>query len=402
MSLRSSIRKKLDNSIERVNRLFDRYPRTYISLLCFFAVTGYAFVFLFPVLAIVSVTNIFEIFFGSTTFEWTQLLFWLSVLVFTAQISYRMFVTRPVPAVGFTMPESKIPKVYEVVERLQTHFKRPVIHKIIISANYELDIIKTPFWMLPVWSTNTLVIGLPLLICLTPNQFEQMVARRIGQFSKQHNMITNWLYQLNGIWQQYSYIYGKQKNIESWFLKLFYLSYAVLYKKFSVLAARKDELSADKYAMEMYFHEEICEMITTDTLCRWYLKNRFWPAIEKAYSDKDKETHKPYRKLTTVIRGNLNVVTKSMLNNLMNDEVVEPANRNPALHQRLVEIGHVEPIMKKYTGESAADFYLGTSLNGALNLMDKLWYKNNYKKNHPKKISKKRWIPVLNRDQLRN
>jgi len=395
MNLRSSIRKKLNSSIERVNRLFDRYPRTYISLLCLFAVSGYAFVFLFPVLSIASVINIFEIFFGDGAFEWTQVLFWLSVLVFTAQISYRMFVTRPVPAVGFTMPESKIPKVYEVVERLQTHFKRPVIQRIIISANYELDIIKTPFWMLPVWSTNTLVIGLPLLICLTPNQFEQMVARRIGQFSKQNNMITNWLYQLNGIWQQYSYIYGKQKNIESWFLKLFYMSYAALYKKFSVLAARKDELSADKYAMEMYFHEEICEMITADALCRWYLENRFWPAIEKAYSDKNKETHQPFRKLTTVIRGNLNVVTKSMLNNLMNDEMPDATSRIPTLRQRLVEIGHVEPTMKKYTGESAADYYLEKSLNGALNLMDKLWYKNNIKKKNQKKTSKKKWIPVL-------
>jgi len=395
MNLRRSIRNKLNSSIEHINRLFDRYPRTYISFLCLFAVTGYAFVFLFPVLAIASVINLFEILFGDGVLEWTQILFWLSVLVFTAQISYRMFVTRPVPAVGFTMPESKIPRVYEVVQRLQTHFKRPVIQRIIISANYELDIIKTPFWMLPVWSTNTLVIGLPLLICLTPNQFEQMVARRIGQFSKQNNMITNWLYQLNGIWQQYSYIYGKQKNIESWFLKLFYKSYAALYKNLSVLAARKDELNADKYAMEMYFHEEICEMITADALCRWYLENRFWPAIDKAYSVKNKETHQPYRKLTSVIRGNLNVVTKTMLNNLMNDEVVKSMSRNPTLHQRLVEIGHVEPIMKRYNGESAADYYLGKSLNGALNLMDKLWYKNNIKKNSQKRTSKKRWIPVL-------
>ncbi len=396
MGIKNSIRERVDNSVERINLLFSKYPRSYIISLCLFALSGYAFVLLFPVLVIISIINIYNILFGAVTIGWLEVFFWLSVLLLAVQISYRMFVTRPVPAVGFTMPKAKIPKVYEVVERLQLHFKRPVIHRIIISANYELDIIKTPRWMLPIWSSNTLVIGLPLLICLTPSQFEQMAARRLGQFSKQNNMLTNWLYQLNGIWQQYSYIYGKQKNIESGFLKLFYMTYAAAYKKFSIYAARQDELSADAYAMEMYFHEEICEMITADALCRWYLDQRFWPAINKAYSDKDKETHKPFRKLLTIIRANLNTVTKSMLNNLLADNAVDANNRYPSLQQRLEKIGHIEPIMKKYSGESAADFYLGTSLNGALNLMDKLWYKNNKKKINQKKPSKKRWVPIMN------
>jgi hypothetical protein len=396
MSFRSSIRQRVDFSIERVNQLFSRYPRTYIASLCLLALSGYAFVLVFPVLVIASFFNMYDILFGVAAVEWWHALTWFLIMLLSAQISYRMFIIRPVPAVGFTMPESKIPKVYEVVKRLQAHFKRPTIHRIIISANYELDIIKTPRWMLPVWSSNTLVIGLPLLICLTPSQFEQMVARRIGQFSKQHNMVTNWLYQLNGIWQQYSYIYSKQKNLESWFLKIFFMTYAALYKKFSVLAARKDELSADEYAMETYFHEEICEMITADALCRWYLDNRFWPAIDKAYSVKVKETQQPYRKLAAVIRGNLNTVTRPMLNNLLVDEISDPKNRYPSLHQRLDKIGHIEPVMKKYTGESAADFYLGTSLNGALNLMDKLWFKTKKKKANQKKMPKKSWLPILN------
>jgi len=395
MGINSTLNEKLSKSRARINQLIVRNPRTYISFLCLLAFTGYAFVLLFPMLVITSISSIFTILFENDVIDGLHFLIWFAILLISGLISYRMIATRPVPAVGFTMPESKIPKVYEVVQRMQTHFKRPKIDRIIISADYELNIVKTPKWMLPVWSSNTLVIGLPMLICLTPHQFEHMVARRMGQFSKQHNMITNWLYQLNNIWKQYSYIYGKQKSLESSLLKMFFMTFSAVYERLSVAAARMDEFNADDYAMQIYFHEDICEMITTDALCRWYLEKRFWPAIDKAYNEDTKDSHQPYRKLTAVIRENLNKVNKPMLNNLLMDETIEYKNRYPSLRQRLDKIGYTEPLMKRYSGESAADFYLGASLNGALNLMDKLWCKNN-KKISDSKVSRKKWIPIFN------
>jgi Zn-dependent protease with chaperone function len=395
MGFKGSYKAKCDSLGRSFERFSARFPRLYISFLCLFAFIGYGFVFLFPGLTIFSFNSIYEILFSENDINWQLVLLWFVVLLFSAQLTYRMIVTRPVPAVGFTMPESKIPKVYSMVAMLQSHFKRPAIQRIIISANYEVDIVKTPRWMLPIWSTNTLVIGLPLLICLTPQQFEHMVARRIGQFSKRHNMVSNWLYQLNSIWEQYSYIYAKQKSLESKALQLFFMVYSFIYKRLSVSVARLDEFNADDYAMQLYNHEDICEMITADALSRWYLAKRFWPAIEKAYSAKNKNTHQPFKKLVTVIPTNLKNITDDLLIKLSANEVVERSNRLPSLQKRLERIGYNIPQMKKYTGESAADCYLGSSLNGSLNLMDKLWLKNNQKKKNKKKSIKERLIPVF-------
>jgi len=395
MDFKVALESKIDAVVQHIERMATKFHRTYLVLIGAFALIGYAFVLLFPALAIVSISSLYETLVANGEIDWRLTSVWLLILLISVQLSYRMFVTRPVPAVGFTMPESKIPKVYEVLEMVQSHFKRPVIHRVIISANYELDIVKTPRWMFPVWSSNTLVIGLPLMICLTPEQFEHMLARRIGQYSKQHNMMTNWLYQLNGIWQQYSYIYSKQKSIESVVLKLFYTMYSALYKKSSVYAARSDEFNADGYAMELYSHDVICEMITADAFCRWYLEKRFWPAIEKANLENNDVMTQPYRKLTTVIRNNLKIITPDMLNKLARDEIVERKNRYPSLQQRLEKIGHVKPDMARGAGESAADHYLGASLNGALNLMDKLWCKKNKKKLNKKKIFKNGWMPAF-------
>ncbi|MCW8936099.1 MAG: hypothetical protein OQK98_15410 [Gammaproteobacteria bacterium] len=390
-----TLEKKIDAVVQHIERLVTKFHRTYLVLIGLFALIGYTFVLLFPALALLSINSLYEALIANGDINWKSVFTWLLTLLLSVQLSYRMFITRPVPAVGFTMPESKIPRVYEVIDQVQSHFKRPVIHRVIISANYELDIVKTPRWMLPVWSSNTLVIGLPLMICLSPEQFEHMLARRIGQYSKQNNMMTNWIYQLNGIWQQYSYIYSKQKSIESLILKLFYTMYSALYKKFSVYAARSDEFNADAYAMEMYSHDVICEMITADAFSRWYLEKRFWPAIEKANLENHDAMTQPYRKLTTVIKNNLKIITPDMLIKLARDEVIERKNRYPSLQQRLERIGHAKPCMNRGAGESAADYYLAASLNGALNLMDKLWYKKLKKKLNKKKIFNKGWMPAF-------
>jgi len=397
MSVGSEFRTRLDSLYNKIESLINKYHRTYLGFVCLFALLGYAFVLLFPVMVIMSASYIIEAVFSADAFDLQRVLIWSVVLLISALLSYRVITTRPVPAVGFTMPETKIPKVYELVDKLQAHFKRPTIHRIIITANYELDIVKAPQWMLPIWSKNTLIIGLPLMMCLSPKQFEHMVARRIGQFSKQHNPVTNWLYQLRGIWGQYTYIYGKQKSPESKILEWFFMAYDAFYKTVSIYAARTDELNADTYAMEMYMHDDIREMITADAVCRWYLEKKFWPAIDKVASVKADVPLNPYRKLSTVIKGNLSSENISGLKRLAFKHKPARNSSVPSLRVRLINIGHETPEMVENKGDNAAEFYLGASQNGAINLMDKLWFKNNKKKHNKRKIFKNGLMPALKR-----
>jgi len=252
-----------------------------------------------------------------------------------------------------------------------------VIHRIIVSAEYELDIVKTPKWILPLWSKNTLVIGLPLLLCVTPKQFECMVARRIGQFSKRQNPITNWLYQLRGIWKQYSDAYAKQPYIDTKVMQWIYEVYAKSYDLVSVYAARTDELYADKYLMELYSHENVSEMISVDAVCRWYLTCRYWPAINKIVATKTATPMTPFRKLAPAIRVNLKADKLPAILKEVSRVVPDWKDPIPSMKIRLDHIGHDKPHMSENIGESAAEHFLGASLNGSLNLLDKLWLKKN-------------------------
>jgi len=297
----------------------------------------------------------------------------LVISVISGLICYRCMQYKPVALVGLTLVEDKAPELFNLVEQIRSHYKRPKIHRIVITSDYQLDIVKTPYWALPVWSMNTLMIGLPALQCLSAKHFECLLARRFGQFSKRNNLITNWLYQLRAIWPQYHSSYSKQKTPGIEPLKWFFAVYAPLYASVSVHAARRDELNGDAYAMELYNDEVVREMITTDAVCRYYLENRYWPAVNKIAALQTKSQPSPHKKMAPAVLANLKA---EKLNEIVNETVrtaPDPTDPLPALKDRIQSIGHDQPHMNEFRDPSAAAQYLNSALNIVITIVDKLW-----------------------------
>ena len=359
-----------------IESLIHKFPRFYLGCLTLLALFGYAYVLLFPLLVPVGLLNIYQLFMLGDVANWQSTLTWFAIVSIAALVSYRSTQIKLKPPVGLTLAEDKAPELFELVQKHRNYFKRPAIHRIVVTAHYELDIVKTPLWALPVWSTNTMIIGLPVLQSLSPKQFECVVARRIGQFSKRYNPLTNWLYQLRAIWQQYRVSYSQQKVFGIEPLKWFFSAYAPLYAKASLNAARLDELNADTYAMELFNDEEVLEMITADALCRWYLHNQFWPAVYKIASIETKSPQTPHTKIASAVHAIKSGDRLDILIDKVYRQKPHSIQAIPSLQDRIKNIGHEKPHMKEQTAESAAVFYLGASVKGVVDIIDKLWLKS--------------------------
>lgn len=359
-----------------IESLIHKFPRFYLGCLTLLALFGYAYVLLFPLLVPVGLLNIYQLFMLGDVANWQSALTWFAIVSIAALVSYRSTQIKLKPPVGLTLTEDKAPELFELVQKHRNYFKRPAIHRIVVTAQYELDIVKTPLWALPVWSTNTMIIGLPVLQSLSPKQFECVVARRIGQFSKRYNPLTNWLYQLRAIWQQYRVSYSQQKGFGIEPLKWFFSAYAPLYAKASLYAARLDELNADTYAMELFNDEEVLEMITADALCRWYLHNQFWPAVYKIASIETKSAQTPHTKIASAVHAIKSGDRLDILIDKVYRQKPHSIQAIPSLQDRIKNIGHEKPRMKEQTAENAAVFYLGASVKGIVDIIDKLWLKS--------------------------
>ena len=369
-NIHRNFRNKLYSLIQSA---LDKYPRTYLGFITVFAVIGFAYILLFPLLIITSLLNIHQAMTLNDALDWKTAAVWLLVTLVASLVTFRASKLKVGTPAGLCLTEEKAPELFKMVRHFSTHFKRPVIHKIVITGDYELDIVKTPKWPLPVWSTNTLVIGLPLLQSLKPKQFECMMARRIGQFSKRDNPLTNWLYQLRKIWQQYRLLYAKQKDFGIEPLKWFFAAYAPFYTATSAYAARRDELNADTYAMGLYHDEEVREMVTADAVCRAYIQNLYWPAVYKIAAIDKKSLPTPHSKMASAVHASLK---GDRLNDLIEKVYEEKPAWNdprPSLRDRIANIGHVNPRMEESTSGTAAAHYLGASMKSVITLIDKLW-----------------------------
>ena len=372
----SSARALLYKPYSVIATLSHKFPRFYLGCVVLLALAGYAFVLLFPLLVLTGPLNIYNEIAVNDITNWQSVFIWLAVVIAAALVSYRMTQVKLKTPIGLALVEDKAPELFKLVQQHRNYFKRPEIHRIVITADYELDIVKTPMWALPVWSTNTLIIGLPVLQSLSPKQFECVVARRIGQFSKRYNPLTNWLYQLRSIWRQYRLTYSQQKGFGFEPLKWYFAAYAPLYATVSRYAARLDDLNADTYAMEIFNDEAVLEMITADALCRWYLHNQFWPAIYKIASIETKSLPTPHTKMASAVHAMKNGERLDSLIEKVYKEKPHSSEAIPSLQERIKNIGHEKPHMKQQTTENAAVFYLGSSAKAVIDVIDKLWLKS--------------------------
>jgi hypothetical protein len=353
-----SLLQRFDTGVES---LAESCPRGYLLAATVLALAGYGWLLLFPWLVLAGISGAYEALTGQPAVAWSRLLIWSTVTAGSVLVTWRMVQFRPALPAGVVLDRRKATALFDLVDELGRHYRRPGIDRVVINGEFALELVKTPYCALPLWSMKTLVIGLPLIQGLSPSQFRCALARRLGQFSKRRNPLGNWLYQLRRIWPQYAIATSVEDpgfQPVRWFFRIF----APLYERISLPAARLDELVADSYAMEVCSDEEMLDTISTETVCRLYLEEKYWPTYSKLTARVREIMPKPHAGMAPVLRAGLQGdrcqewLMKAMEREPRGDDPM------PSLAKRVENIGHRKPHMSGITPESAASVYLDTAM----------------------------------------
>jgi len=336
-------------------------PRGYLLAATVLALAGYGWLLLFPWLVLAGISAVYEALTAQPAVAWSRLLIWSTVTAGSALVTWRMARYRPTLPAGVVLDREKAATLFDLVDELGRHYRRPGIDRVVISEEFALELVKTPYCALPLWSMNTLVIGLPLIQGLSPTQFRCALARRLGQFSKRRNPLGNWLYQLRQVWPQYA-IAPRAPDPGFQPVRWFFLFFAPLYQRISLPAARLDELVADSYAMEVCSDEEMLDTISTETVCRLYLEEKYWPTYRKLTARVREIMPKPHAGMSSVLRAGLQGdksqewIKKAMEREPLDDDPM------PSLAKRVENIGHRKPRMNGIAPDSAATVYLDAAI----------------------------------------
>ena len=352
--------------------LSNRQTRIYLILTVMFGAAGYLFLFLFPTLLVVMpVTLLYSVQSVMSTQQWFLVTVQVLFLFTGAVMTYTIFKLRFSLPSGLELTEAGFPRLFELLHELYEIYGEPRIDRVILRDRFDIRLIKTPRNGFAFSTTRTLVIGLPVLLAMSPLDVHVLLARRVGQLAGKDHRLNSWLYFLRDMWGHYL---GCGDGRGSSFVKsvyAFFQNYVPRYRSFSVGVARSSELEADRYALQAINDRDTARSITYQVLAETYLVRSYWPNVLQSAKQSGGSKMPPHAGMAKVFEGGLSggEVQAQLKRVKRGGEIRKSAM--PPLTDRLDNIGYQEPLLPKPLPVTAARFYLGSACDTCIEVIDK-------------------------------
>jgi hypothetical protein len=352
--------------------LFSRQARIYRILTLMAGAGGYLFLLLFPALLIsMPVLIYYSIEPEMSEMQWFLVTIEVMSLVIGGVLTFAISSMRFSLPTGLELTEARFPRLFELLQELGSTYGEPRIDRVILRDRFVVRIVKTPCNGFAFSTTRTLIIGLPVLLAMSPLDVHVLLARRVGQLAGKYSRLNSWLYSLRDMWDQYVSSCAAQSFLLARPVCSFFQSYASFYRSFSVGIARSSELDADVYALQAISDGDVARGITGQVLTEYYLCNTYWPGVLETAGASGKPESLPHAGIAKVFEHGLSDDNiKATLAR------VEKSKKNlksavPSLAERLENIGHQKAMLPKPLPVTAARFYLGGAYDRCIEVIDK-------------------------------
>lgn len=370
----SYISKKVSIAKKQLKIFFSNNPATYLVVVSILALVGYAYLLAFPVATFLAITNLYILSEHFSDFaKLPEITAWFIALTTGTLVTYRIIKLRICQPRGIKLDKDKAPELFKLLDSIQAQYGKVNLDRVILNEENKITFVKVPSFGLPVHNNNSLIIGMPVLINLTKNQFKSALARKIYQHTHCALSIPNWITWLRQSWMQYFEAYKKQKKFGHFPLRIFFKFYAPMFQNASILAARLDELNVDSKLLSEVNDEDLLDMIQGEFISKFFLENAYWPRVRKFVRKSPSSTVLPHQKMAEIMHRGL---PQKDAMQLLADALEEPDsedNPTPSLKTRMNNIGHQRIKVPYQTNNNAAQAYLGSSYLAYVRVIDISW-----------------------------
>ncbi|NOY16172.1 MAG: hypothetical protein GXP23_04405 [Gammaproteobacteria bacterium] len=350
-------------------------PTFYLLFVIPFALLGYFALLLFPGLSIwLYLKLINSLYFTADSPHWPDTMMLGSFLLLStlASIALARLVFRT-PA-GSPVNYEKTPVLFRLIKKLQQHYGRPGISRVLITRDDSVKITRNPVSWFPVKFRNTLEIGLSALLCTSPLEFRGMLAREIAKLASQKNPVTGWMLSLHRQWADYHYYLEQNGGLILKPLAFFFRYYSPLYNAVSFFAARRAETRSDRYTLEIMEDDDAIDAIIQTIIFQNFLRKKYWPQVINQPKDGKHRVFLPYKKMSQTVRKNVKEADIKRWIEQALRQFGDTRTTLPPLKTRLRLLGHEKPVYPPALKETAAEYYLDFSMQQLLiNSFDKSW-----------------------------
>jgi len=285
-----------------------------------------------------------------------------------------VWVSVPKPS-GTEIRPGEAPGLFAMIEELCARLGAPRFHTVLVTDDFNAGVVQAPRLGVFGWHRNYLLIGLPLLKCLTVEQFKAVLAHEFGHLAKGHGRLSNWIYRQRLRWARLLGILEANQSRGRFFFTLFLKWYTPYFNAYSFPLARVNEYEADAASVRLTSARTAAEALTNVDVAGSYLGERYWPQIYQKADDMPQPSFSPYALMGQRFAAELDEETCSAWLGRSMARQTTSEDTHPALSDRLQAIGEGPHLAFPADGE-AADGLLGEKLAGLTELFDRRWQEN--------------------------
>ena len=184
---------------------------------------------------------------------------------------------------GVGVDRRSAPRLIEEIESIRKRLKTLPVHRIVVDPEeFNASVVQVPRLGPLGWHRNHLVVGLPLLEALSPEQFRAIAGHELGHLSRKQTRFRNWIYRSRQSWSRIADVVIRERSIGALPLAPFLSWYSVYFGAYTFVLARTNEYDADKASAEVAGRDNTAAALTTIAAKGRYLEHKFWSDLLKS------------------------------------------------------------------------------------------------------------------------
>jgi Zn-dependent protease with chaperone function len=265
------------------------------------------------------------------------------------------------------------PELFATIERLQSELNAPPLHHIVINSEHNAAVYQAPRWGCFGGYRNYLILGLPLMQSLSPEQFTATLAHEIGHLSGNDSRFVGWIYRVRFIWEQLT----RDNNL--FFLQWFFRWYEPLIKAYSFVLVRDREYAADLLARNLTSPEIAASDLIQTYVYQSYLQASFQTHLSYQAKQLAAPPANIVSQMLSALRQPLDPGLAQQWLGLALSESTDTEDTHPCLRDRLMAVGYQHPPEWYPTSlkSTAAEYFFGDRLADVTSELDLRWQDEN-------------------------
>ena len=354
--------------VERLTERAQRHPQRFRFEVFALAAVGYLYVLLL-VLGALLISLILAVLCFVQPILLVKLLKIIWLPIWFAWSVLKSIWVRFDPPQGRPLSKAEAPALFAEIDRIRAAIPGPKPHQVLVNDSYNAAVAEHARLGALGWWRNYLILGLPMMSAMSPDQFRAVLAHEFGHFGAGDSRMSGRIYRMRVLWGRLQQQFSERGGF---FFKRFFAWFGPKFNAYSFVLARAQEYAADAASAKLVGAQPAAEALVIAQIGHDYQESEVWKPVWQRVPLDPEPTARPFAQL---LEGGHRYSEWSDAEARLQRAMLHRTNwsdTHPALNDRLAALGKTAAVPLA-AGQSAAAVFLGPTADVLAKEFDDQW-----------------------------